>query len=941
MKNSILKRRIARAVGSACAAFFVGGGFSACSDDLLTGQPSWLGESIYDELERRGDFTETLKLINAQSEDYKSVLQKTGSKTLFVANDKAWAEFYANNPWGVTSIDAMTEAQKRLLFKANMINSAYLVELLGNIPTGSANDEPIEGQCLRRMTSVDVMDSVPLVLRENYPVQNPARRDVNSDAQIDWWSRLRGKESALVLQDNNVATMIHFMPKFMQNNNITSEDVAFLTNGEIASNQGAFVNGKIITEKDITCQNGYIHVLEGVAVPLDNLANVIAGEPQFSIYSRLLDRFSYPHYDETATREYQRQYGGEDSVFVKRYFNNGYSSNVFTTTDDNQNVSTQLPYDPGWNMYRLNSAGNTTYQYDAAVMLVPTDEALIAYLENEGADLNERYAHAGPGETAWDNAPDEVVLPLLQNTMLPSLKAAIPSQFASINNTASEPMGVVKEDIDHVYWANNGVVYQTNKVYVAPEYVSVFYPCVIRANDDLHLSYTVVSNDNKVAGGEGFYAYLNNMGSKYSYIIPTDKALQTYYDPVSRYRTQSNGTSTAVAYKYYVNDAGYIAAYPYLVDWSPEALDERGRGRIDEVSTNLVTLSTSSGSSGDVFNHFKDIINSSLAVDLFKPGQRFYQAKNGGPIIVDWNGSQIIGVAGSFQYERGYFVPVTEVYDKSDEGNGRSYIIDEEPLMSTFTSPYAALTDTLHEADFGAFASMLEDAGILATDDGANHATQNRALTNLNNYHYTIYVPTNASVQALVNAHKLPTGDDLDAVQNCLDILDPDEDAEEYNLLTEQLQVMKSVISNFVNYHIQDNSVYVDGAEHNNDVYESACLDTVTNRFVKLTVNYSSGGDLTVTDNVGNVRRVDRDLNNVLTRQYYFNGSSLSGTTSCSQIYSSSFAVIHQINGVLMPFEGCYYNPEDYDKVYEIIAAHPITDSASGSTPNSIKRRTR
>ena len=37
-------------------------------------------------------------------------------------------------------------------------------------------------------------------------------------------------------------------------------------------------------------------------------------------------------------------------------------------------------------------------------------------------------ATAGPGETAWDNAPDAVVLPLLQNTMLTSLKAAVPSQ---------------------------------------------------------------------------------------------------------------------------------------------------------------------------------------------------------------------------------------------------------------------------------------------------------------------------------------------------------------------------------------------------------------------------------------------------------------------------------------------------------------------------------
>ncbi len=949
MKNSVLKRRIASMAVPVCTALFIGGALTSCEDDLLTGQPSWLGQSIYEELESRGNFTETLKLINAQDEDYASVLKKTGSKTIFVADDDAWAAFYQNNPWGVTSLESMTDAQKKLIFKSNMINSAYLVELLGNIPSQSSTSDPIEGSCMRRATSVDLMDSVPLLLKEKFPVVNPARLDSKTGEQIDYWSRLRGKDYALVLQDNEVASMIHFVPKFMQNNNIKNEDVAFLTNGDILTNDSAFVNGKVISEEDITCQNGYIQKLNGVALPLDNMANVIADNPQFSIYSRLLDRFSYPQYSATVSAEYQRQYGGEDSVFVKRYFNS-HGSHSFSTMDDNTSVSNQLPYDPGWNRYELYSASGANYQYDAAAMMVPTDDALKAYLEDEGADLNARYATAGPGATAWDNAPDAVVLPLLKNTMLSSLKSAIPSQFASINNTAGESMGVTKADIDSVLWACNGVVYQTNKVYVAPEYVSVYYPCVIRDNEDMHLTYTVVDNDSKVAGGEGFYAYLNNMGSKYSFIIPTDDALQTYYDPVSRYRRTSAsaaGVSTSVAYKFYINDAGYIAAYPYLVDWSEEALDEKGRGQIADASTNLVTLSTSTSSEGDVFNHFKDILNSSLCVGMFTPGQRFYTAKNGGPIIVEWTGNSVSGVAGSFQYERGYFIPVTEVYDKSQEGNGTSYVVDEEPLMSTFTSPYAAITDSLRAAQFGVFASLLEDANLTTTDDGANHTTADKAISLLNNYNYTIYVPTNESIQPLIDAHKLPQGADIDAIQTCLDELDPETDAEDYNYLSEQLAVMQNVITNFVSYHVQDNSVYIDGEARSNDVFESACLDTLSNRFCKLYVSYNLGGQMKITDNCGNVRTVSSDCNNILTRQYYFNGSKLTGT-SCSQIYSSSFAVIHQIDAPLVPFAvdatnrptGSYYNPDDYEKVYEIIATH-AANADGGSTPNPIKRKRR
>lgn len=942
MKHSNLKLRFARLAGSVSAVFLLGGIMTSCQDELLTGQPSWLGESIYAELESRGNFTETLKLINAQSEDYASVLKKTGSRTLFVADDAAWARFYQNNPWGVKSLDQMSEAQKRLVFKGNMIKSAYLVELLGNLPAANADSEPEEGACMRRASSVDLMDSVPVILKKDFPAINPIRTEPLTGEQVDYWKRLRGKESALIMQDDAVPTMIHFMPKFMQYNGITSHDVDFLTNHEIKSNTGAFINGKVITEKDVTCQNGYIHVVEDVPVPLDNMANVINNNPNFSIYKRLLDRFSYPQYSRALSEEYERLYGVKDSVYVRRYFNDHGKHNItqLDAIDGGATVNNVLPYDPGWNRFVYESSNNDiTFQTDAAVMVVPNDEAMLKYLKTDGNDLYLRYKDAGPGETAWDNAPDEVVLPLLTNTMLKNstLKSAIPSLFASINNSASESMGVKEDDIDYVHWACNGVVYETHKVYVAPEYVSVFYPCVIRATEDLRMAYTVVNNDRKVQGGEGFYAYLNNMGSKYTYVIPTDNALQNYFDPVTYKRTAQNGESTAVQYKFYVSDDGKIAARPYLVDWTN--LDGKGWGLVSETVAQNVTISNESSagaSAGDAFNHFKDIIYSSLAVGLFTPGQRFYASKNGSPIVVKWDGDQVVGVAGSFQYERGYYIPVTEIFDKSAQGNGISYIVDDEPLMSTFLSPFAALTDPEKYDQFGSFASLMEGMDAVSTTDDSGKATMDKALKMLNNGHYTIYVPTNDGIDELIESKKLPTWDDVSDVEDCINNADLSEEDEAY--LTEQLQIMKDVINNFVSYHIQDNSIYVDGEDHNNDVYESQCLDTTTNRFVKLYVNYRLGGNLTVIDNAGNTRTVDPEMNNILTRQYFFNGSSLTGN-SCTQINSSSYAVIHQINAPLFPNNHSLYDPAEFEKVMKILAENPVDGSGSEDNAKTTKRR--
>ena len=64
MKGSNIKSKMGRFTFSACALFLASGMFVACEDELLTGTPSWLGSSIYDELAKRGNFQTTLRLIN-------------------------------------------------------------------------------------------------------------------------------------------------------------------------------------------------------------------------------------------------------------------------------------------------------------------------------------------------------------------------------------------------------------------------------------------------------------------------------------------------------------------------------------------------------------------------------------------------------------------------------------------------------------------------------------------------------------------------------------------------------------------------------------------------------------------------------------------------------------------------------------------------------------
>ena len=145
---------------------------------------------------------------------------------------------------------------------------------------------------MRHVTGLALTDTIPVMTSTRLTEHNQVYPEVNPIRNVDYWARLREKPWAYVLQDNTIPTMMHFMPKFMLNNNITNDDVSFLTNGKLASNEESIVNGQIVVESDIVCQNGYIDRLGEVGVPLDNMANIIAQHDEFSIYKRILDRFS-------------------------------------------------------------------------------------------------------------------------------------------------------------------------------------------------------------------------------------------------------------------------------------------------------------------------------------------------------------------------------------------------------------------------------------------------------------------------------------------------------------------------------------------------------------------------------------------------------------------------------------------------------------------------
>ena len=679
-------RALAKCLGIAMLAV---GGLSGCEGyDLADEDPSWLGSSIYDYLQSEGKFTNTVKLIDDLG--YAEVLAKTGSKTLFVADDDAFARFFKNNTWGVRSYADLSLAQKKLLLNGSMINNSCQVAYL------SSSEGPTEGDCMRRITATSEYDSVSVFTPAQMP-DNP------------YWAYYREQGRNLVcMTDLTAPPMIHFIEAFLNNKLITNADCNFLFNHTRERQPGdADVNGVVMEEQNIKCSNGFVHRMAEVITPLPNMAELINQKPNTQGWAKLLNRYCAPYYaGDDATREYNRLYNTSiDSLFQKRFFSERSQRGIpLEVTPDEGPVNGLLKFDPGWNQFysttTTSTSMNVALQENMGVMLVPSDAALDRYW-NEGAGkvLKDYYG-------AWENVPDKVISKMLNVNMLNSFTNSVPSKFHTVLNDANDELGLSEEFVDSVYMACNGAVYLTNKVFNPVAYISVTFPALVDAS--MNILYWAVEQ-------LGFDVYLNSQNTYYSLFIPNNKSLLEYIDPCSYGKTSTQ-----------------LFRFRYDADALTES--ERVTASIwnYDTETGMVTDSIGEASYSQITNRLEDILNTHIVIGDVEDGNTFYQTKGGSMVKVS-NATQGVNgmtVQGGLQIENGNQLSIKKIYDESLEGNGKTYILEDAPIMTARKSVFDILDE--HE-EFSAFRDLLQSSQYLTTKHiiGSNEhgaPTQNISL---------------------------------------------------------------------------------------------------------------------------------------------------------------------------------------------------------------------
>jgi len=250
-------------------------------------------------------------------------------------------------------------------------------------------------------------------------------------------------------------------------------------------------------------------------------------------------------------------------------------------------------------------------------------------------------------------------------------------------------------------------------------------------------------------------------------------------------------------------------------------------------------------------------------------------------------------------------VNVNKVYNQT---NGYTYFVDK-PIQSPLTSVYKVLSET---PEFSAFFTLLSgfpaSGNSVIFENKTNYFGIDYNIKFFNTFNYTVYVPTNAAINKAIQDGIIQPWESQGSIIGINEMTDA------------SLQATAILnLERFVRYHFQDNSVFVDNRAFSS-IYQSATIKqddatshfgTFKNKYYRIGVN-STGGNLSLTTETNTTVNVitGNGLYNIMTRDFVFNdtpskfknvdGTGSGAEFSTSFITTSSTAVIHQIDNVLM-----------------------------------------
>ncbi|MCX6335083.1 MAG: fasciclin domain-containing protein [Bacteroidia bacterium] len=469
-------------------------------------RPDNLAPPIYQQLEARGNFKSILTCIDKAN--YKRTLSNAGYWTFFAPNDAAFQAYFTEKGIGnANDIDSLTA--KKIVTYA-LVYNAFRVDQLSSYQSSTG---VIPNQAFKRKT----------VFYDFVQTESGTSRKIVA----------ANRNGSYVAGDNNNKNIPYFTDAYMSAKGLGASDYNFFFPGTIYS--GLNVTDATIINADIAAENGIIHEVDKVVLPLPSIEQYLATNPDYSEFYALLNKRASYVSNADLTHRYYVLSGSADSVYVKLY-----------------NIS--LGFSPNNENY-INAG--TDAQTGGYTFIAPKNQELLKYTKG----LLTKFG-------TFDAAPLEVLNDFINAHMFTA--QVWPSRFTQSSNSQGETPTMSTANVVDAQFLSNGTFYGTNKVQEANVFRTVY------SKPYLDPAYTLMI---KALNAELKYSIIN-ANVKYTMFMMSNASINAaHYD----WSTQRNSWA-------------YSSTAPYTTwDYTTNARDRLYRILQTSVSAPTVDLTSLSG----------------------------------------------------------------------------------------------------------------------------------------------------------------------------------------------------------------------------------------------------------------------------------------------------------------------------------------------------------
>jgi uncharacterized surface protein with fasciclin (FAS1) repeats len=423
--------------------FFTAG----CRDDEYYDRPKNLEPPIYQILETRGNFKSYLACVDKAG--FKRILSSTGYMTVFAPTDSAFTIFLSKK--GFDSVLQIDSSLAKDIVSYSILQDVYTRDKLDDYQSTSAEEVNIADIAFKRKTSyfkwiyTDTFNALPVkVIDANMVSEQSGTSSVNAN-------------------DNNYKCIPYFTSPFLTTNQLPVSDYNYFF-PEAEFKGFNVVDAKLI-DGDLWAENGIVHIVDKVILPLPNIDEYLSSDPRFSMFRSIIDSYTkeYGFAPDAVLQSYKQVTGNFEQIYQKIY-----TGLVFAPNSEN--------------FLRYGGGESYDFQKDGWTLFAPTNEAIETFFKEKFLKF---YSNN------LENVPPFQVTEFINAHMFRT--SVWPSKFNSTQNYFGEEARFdATTDVIDKKMCSNGIFYGVNKI----QETDVFYTLLgdIGLNPDYSLMYQALQS---------------------------------------------------------------------------------------------------------------------------------------------------------------------------------------------------------------------------------------------------------------------------------------------------------------------------------------------------------------------------------------------------------------------------------------------------------------